>query len=214
MIRTGLRRRKNDETGKFDAPHPDRFSREESNLWNRPDSIPALPFLAEGSPEITSISHPTSAIEVWRFEATFQVGSTVADNLQWPYDSAPPIGLPSASGISVDGLFSPDNWSTVYVQPAFLSRILRRRSPRREALVLPDRSIQLESPLLPNRPGTWAFRLRAHDAGGTVESTPRTFEVAEASSPGFIQVSPTIPAISNSTMDLPSSAPVTRPPPT
>ena len=53
------------------------------------------------------------------FVLTFGVTST-ATNPYFPYDPDPPPGVPAGVGVSVDGLFSPDNWATVYTQPAFL----------------------------------------------------------------------------------------------
>ncbi len=163
---------------------------------NRTSGIVLTAFLlclsfAQGAPEISSISHPTRISKFGRFEATFQVGSTVAENLQWPYDSAPPNGIPSATGISVDGLFSPDNWATVYVQPAFLHESFVDEVRDGKPWHYPTGQYSWKVRFAPNRAGTWAFRLRAHDAGGTVESTPQTFEVAESSSPGFVGVSRT-----------------------
>ena len=61
-----------------------------------------------------------------KFEITFQVENTVAQNFQLPYDPNPPNGLdlsyPKHNGISVDALFLPpgeSDWDKAYRQPAF-----------------------------------------------------------------------------------------------
>src|SRR3972149_2769796 len=54
-----------------------------------------------------------------KFEVTFGLNTT-ATNLQFPYDTAPPAGVEGGVGVSVDGLFSADNWVTTLVQPGFL----------------------------------------------------------------------------------------------
>src|SRR6476646_3873870 len=55
-----------------------------------------------------------------KFELTFNVTGSPATNLQFPYDLAPPVGIKAGAGISVDGLFSSDNWATSLTQPGFL----------------------------------------------------------------------------------------------
>jgi hypothetical protein len=67
--------------------------------------------------DVTAVSSTVGRFDP--FVLTFSVGST-ATNPDFPYDSDPPAGVPAGVGITVDGLFSPDNWTTVYTQPAFL----------------------------------------------------------------------------------------------
>jgi len=68
-----------------------------------------------------------------RFEAQFEIQSSAA-NPYLPYDPNPPAGLSPGEGILVDALFSPDQWNTIYTQPAFwyqrlVSRTLTGYSP-------------------------------------------------------------------------------------
>jgi len=62
-----------------------------------------------------------------KFELTFDITGTVATNPYFPYDPNPPNGVPAGVGISVDALFSPDNWTTVITQPAFLYQDYQRQ---------------------------------------------------------------------------------------
>jgi len=57
-----------------------------------------------------------------KFELTFEATGTVATHLDWPYDPGPPPGVPAGLGISVEGLFSNDDWDTFVVQPGFTYR--------------------------------------------------------------------------------------------
>jgi hypothetical protein len=58
-----------------------------------------------------------------KFEITFDIENSIAPNPQFPYDPSPPSGIdlsnPSYQGITVKAVFTPDNWQTTYVQPAF-----------------------------------------------------------------------------------------------
>ena len=54
-----------------------------------------------------------------KFEIAFKVTGTSATMLHWPYDPAPPRGIPPGEGISVEGVFT-DTSGRVYSQPAFL----------------------------------------------------------------------------------------------
>ena len=79
---------------------------------------------------ITNITQSANSLPNYeKFEVTFDVNDSVAQNPQWPCDtsqSTPTSGayaLPTVVGISVDGLFLPpgqSNWSNALRQPAFL----------------------------------------------------------------------------------------------
>ena len=73
-----------------------------------------------------SVLAPSQVAAYEKFEITFDVMNTVARNFQLPYDAAPPAGVDlgddSLQGISVDALFTPDEWRTVYRQAGFFWR--------------------------------------------------------------------------------------------
>jgi hypothetical protein len=134
-----------------------------------------------------------------KFEATFVVNNTVATNLQIPYDADPPSGIdpnwnPLHKGISVDALFSPDNFATIYRQPAFPYQAyedqLRPGSDgRNREWHYPIGDIVWKVRFAPNLSGTWQYKIIARDAGGTTESAVSSFAVSPSTDKGFIKVS-------------------------
>ncbi len=143
------------------------------------------------------ILSPTLAV-FERFEAHFDV-ATVATLLDLPFDPAPPSGLPAGAGVSVDVLFSPDNWGTVITQPAFLYQpfTITLRSNRDH--LVPAGPPRWAVRFAPQRAGAWQFRIRVQDAGGVSVYPPAgalTFTVSgQSANPhirrGFLRVSPT-----------------------
>ncbi len=127
-----------------------------------------------------------------KFEITFQV-ATQAENLQLPFDPAPPPGLAPGQGISVDALFTPDNWQTVFVQPAFLYQDFQVEEREERLWLYPDNNSAWKVRFAPHQTGEWQFKLRAQDRGGIFESNPSSFEVAPSNNKGFIRVSQSDP---------------------
>jgi len=140
-----------------------------------------------------------------KFELTFTINGTVATNPSFPYDPSPPAGVPVGVGISVEGLFSPDNWTTVITQPGFVYQGYERRclgsDPDNGCLggvewLYPQGDAVWKVRFAPQRTGVWRYRVRATDASGTVQSSEGTFTVTTSNVPhnhGFIRVSPTDP---------------------
>jgi hypothetical protein len=123
-----------------------------------------------------------------KLEITFSV-DTEAQNLQMPYDPAPPPGVVPEIGISVDALFSPDNWVTVYTQPAFYYQAFLDEIRGGREWFYPTGAFSWKVRFSPPEPGDWQFKLVAQDAGGVSESTPVSFQVAPSNHKGFIRVS-------------------------
>jgi uncharacterized repeat protein (TIGR01451 family) len=129
-----------------------------------------------------------------RFELTFDITGTVATHLDWPYDPAPPFDLPVGAGITVDGLFSPDNWATVYIQPAFLYQPYAYTIHNDRMHLYPTGEPEWRVRFAPPLAGTWRYRIQATDASGTTvypASGDLTFTVIQSDSPGFVHVSST-----------------------
>ena len=132
-----------------------------------------------------------------RFEITFQIRNTVAHNLQFPYDPAPPNGIdlsdPAYQGISVDALFTPDGWKTVYWQPAFYYQYfedqLKGSSGEKGEWIYPTGGFAWKARFAPSQVGNWQYRLVARDASGSAESAMRSFSVVPSESKGFVRVS-------------------------
>ena len=134
-------------------------------------------------------AYPNSKIPRYeKFELTFQV-ETVAENLQFPYDPAPPPGVEPGIGISVDAYFSPDNWQTRYIQPAFFYQDFQDEVKDDRAWLYPTGNFSWKVRFAPDEVGDWQVKLVAQDAGGTYETEPFSFNVAASDNQGFIQVS-------------------------
>ncbi|MFB3903315.1 MAG: hypothetical protein ACE15E_07670 [Acidobacteriota bacterium] len=143
----------------------------------------------EAAPSISQIQFPAQVSKFAKFEVTFQIGSTTAQNLQWPYDPAPPPGVPAGTGISVDILVTPDNWATVHAQPAFYYQEFLNETRDGKPWSYPTGNFSWKARFSPPTAGAWQFKLRARDAGGTSESPAQSFTVLDSSHPGFVRVS-------------------------
>ena len=134
-------------------------------------------------------SYPDGKIPRYeKLELTFQL-QTVAQNLQFPYDPAPPPGLEPGLGVSVDAQFSPDNWQTVFIQPAFYYQDFESETKRGGPWLYPTANFSWKVRFTPNQPGDWQFKLVAQDASGKSESDTFTFTVTPSEHKGFIKVS-------------------------
>jgi hypothetical protein len=123
-----------------------------------------------------------------KLELTFDV-ETVAQNLQWPYDPAPPPGLEPGLGITVNALFTPDNWRTVYTQPAFYYQAFEHEVKANQDWIYPTDNFTWKVRFAPNQAGSWQFKLTAQDRSGFAETPPQTFSVAPSDNKGFVRVS-------------------------
>jgi hypothetical protein len=128
-----------------------------------------------------------------KFEITFQIENSVAQNYQFPYDSSPPPGIdlnnPNYQGITVNALFTPDNWQTTYAQPAFYYQEFLAEQFGDHEWYYPSGNFSWKVRFAPNQTGTWQFKLTAEDASGQIETTPVNFIVVDSANPGFIRVS-------------------------
>jgi len=155
------------------------------------EAPPAAPRL---SPSISSVTtnlseYPQGRLPRFeRLEITFQVATT-AENLQLPYDATPPPGIEPGEGISVDALFTPDNWQTVYTQPAFYYQEFLDEIRGGNEWFYPTGAFSWKVRFSPDAVGTWQYRLVARDASGTIETASRSFEVVASTNRGFIRVS-------------------------
>ena len=146
---------------------------------------------ASAAPSIGSIVAPASVARYEKYEITFAIANSVATNLQWPYDANTPAGVTPGQGITVSAEFSPDNWTTVYSQPAFYYQPYDYQVKDGRDWMYPQGSPVWMVRFAPNATGTWRFRLKAQDASGQATSAEQTFTVTTSSSHGFVRVSPT-----------------------
>jgi len=124
-------------------------------------------------------------------EITFQVNGTVATNLQMPYDPSPPAGIAPGTGITVNAQFSPDNFQTIYTQPAFYYQDFTYEQINGSDWISPTNNYSWKVRWSPPSSGSWQYRLTAQDAGGSTTSAPVTFSATPSSNHGFIRVSRT-----------------------
>ncbi|MBN1571041.1 MAG: hypothetical protein JXA73_24605 [Acidobacteria bacterium] len=149
-------------------------------------------------PAITNITAPAQTGRYEKFEITFDVNSVAAQNFQLPYDPAPPKGIdPSYEkhrGISVDAEFTPDDWQTTYRQPAFYyyhyldGGLKPAWDGHSHEWYYPTGKAAWKVRFSPNQVGTWRYRLRATDAGGTGASGIYSFTVTSSDKNGFLRV--------------------------
>ncbi len=142
-----------------------------------------------------------------KFELTFAVQGSVATNPNFPYDPNPPPNVPAGVGITVEGLFTPDNWQTVLVQPGFLYQAYESRCIGDTAAtgcrngrnwLYPQGEPVWKVRFAPQQTGTWRYRLRVTDASGTAQSGEGTFTVVPSSDPynhGFIRIAAQDPGL-------------------
>lgn len=109
--------------------------------------------------------------------------------MQLPYDANPPLGIEAGVGISVDAQFSPDEWQTVYTQPAFHFQAFEAAVKSGREWFYPTGEYAWKVRFAPYQAGEWQYRLVAQDASGRSVTPAVSFTVVPSSKPGFIRVS-------------------------
>jgi hypothetical protein len=124
-------------------------------------------------------------------EITFRISGSGATHPQFPYDPSPPPGLQWADGISVDGEFTNDNWSTVLVRPGFVLQRYDRALKGNEEWLYPTGDPLWCVRFAPPASGAWKYRIRIAERKGTVLSAEAAISAAPppAGVSGPIQVS-------------------------
>ncbi len=145
---------------------------------------------------IVGVQHPPT-VERWEpLVISFDVQNTRATTFDFPYDPAPPPGVPAGIGISVDAEFSDDGFTTVLTQPAFYYRGYTAQQRDGAEWLYPSDERTWMVRFAPPRIGPWQVRLRAVDAGGTALSPATAFFVTPPADPnnhGFVRVNPLDP---------------------
>jgi hypothetical protein len=141
------------------------------------------------APNIVMVAAPASVAKYEKYEIVFNITNSVAVNMQWPYEAGTPPGITPAQGISVDAQFTPDNWATVYSQPAFYYQPYDYQVRDGRDWLYPQGSAVWMVRFAPNAPGQWKFRLTARDASGQTTSSEQAFTVTDSGGHGFVRVS-------------------------
>lgn len=149
------------------------------------------------APQISNATVPSNVGLYQKFEALFDV-STTATELFWPYETSVPVGIPAGVGVSVDGLFTNDDWVTTYKKPGFL---FQRYSPENHPNTRSsygEWAYPLGTPIwavrfAPFKVGSWKFKIQVTDASGTTTypstGTGYSFVCTQSTSKGPIRVS-------------------------
>ena len=123
-----------------------------------------------------------------KLEITFQVAGSAATMMQWPYDPAPPNGVPAGVGISVNAVFT-DPDGRQFQQPAFYAQDFLDEIRNGRDWHLPTGNYSWKVRFSPNRVGNWSYKLTARDQNGTTESATYNFSVVQSGEKGFVRVS-------------------------
>ena len=152
------------------------------------------------APSISAVTAQSDHVGLYeKFEASFAV-DTVAQNPYWPYDESPNPGVPVGVGVTVDGLFTNDNWQTTVVQPAFYYQDYEtstdpngniRQADGTRTWLYPAGSPGWRVRFAPTKLGEWKYKIRVTDASGTATSGEYAFVCEPSSNHGFVKVSPT-----------------------
>jgi len=109
-----------------------------------------------------------------------------------PYDPATPPGVTAATGITVDALLLPPgetDWGDAQTSPCFYYQPVEEVGTGGAAALLPVGQADWRCRFAPDISGTWRYKVRAADAGGTTESAEGQFTCVPSANKGFIRVS-------------------------
>ena len=175
----------------------------------REPPVGTAPLTSATGLSLSSLAASPSVVPLYdKLELTFDVENTVATNPQFPYDPAPPPGLPGRVGISVEGLFLPPgetDWQRALRQPGFLYQDYERRQMDGDEWLYPQGRPVWKVRFAPKREGIWHYRVRAQDASvcpqglspcpNWIESDTASFAAVppRPGNHGFVEVSKTDP---------------------
>ena len=103
-------------------------------------------------------------------EARIDLGSagTSARDLYWPFDPAPPAGVPVGTGVDVDALLlepGQGDWGRARVQPCFWFQPMEPSATGPRA----TGAAHFRLRFAPDRQGVWQVKIRVSDSQGTRE---------------------------------------------
>jgi len=149
--------------------------------------------------QITSVEFTVgSAVESVGQYGLFEIAPTVETASvypYWPYDTSPNGNIPAGVGVSIDGLFSNDNWQTYVVQPGFYFQDYTHETKYDGVnpydWMYPSGEPGWRIRFTPTTVGTWKYKVRVKDAAhpAGVLSDEKSFYCRASSNHGFIKVS-------------------------
>jgi hypothetical protein len=156
-----------------------------------------LPIITHGNPGSSSsiVSNlqviTPSVARYEKFEVHFDVDLDII-NPYLPYTISPPPGIQPGLGISIDALFSNDNWETTITQPAFFYQPYSHSVIDGLDHLIPNGSPRWAVRFAPIVSEEWEFRIRVQNDNGTsiypeLNTNPLSFHVSETSDNPYIQ---------------------------
>jgi hypothetical protein len=166
--------------------------------WNRVGARNAerrIRYVPPGTLAVTGLAENTNVVERWEpVEITFAVTNSAATHPHLPFVTNPPPGLAWVDGMTVDGLFTPDNWQTIFRRPAFVWQPYARALKGGEEWLYPTNAPRWCVRFAPPLTGNWQYRIEVTEARGAATSETRAFNVVpptDSLNHGPIRVSPT-----------------------
>ncbi len=126
---------------------------------------------------------PSSVSRWTMLEVTCSITNLVATHTRFPYEVDRTPGLEWVDGITVDGVFTPDDWRTVFRRPGFLQQRYLRALKGGEEWMYPTNPPVWTVRFAPPHPGQWRGRVEATDASGSAVSTEGVFVVTQPVDP-------------------------------
>ena len=143
---------------------------------------------------ISNVAASSPTVQRWEpIEITFALNGSAATHPQFPFDPAPPPGLEWLDGMTVDALFTPDDWQTIYRRPAFLNQRYQRALKDDQEWLYPTGDPVWTARFAPPETGTWKYRIEAREAKGFAQSTENAFSVIAPANPnnhGPVRIAP------------------------
>ena len=144
-------------------------------------------------PSIVNLTQPASVGRYEKFEASFNITGTSASNFYLPFTTALPPGIATGQGITVTGIFTSPN-GQIYNQPGFYFQEFQDQIKSNREWFYPEGntaagSFSWKVRFSPNSTGTWKYKIRVQDTGGTTESALVNFSVVASGKHGFVKPS-------------------------
>ncbi len=146
------------------------------------------------APAVTNLVAAQTSVGLYDvFTVSFDV-QTSATNPFWPYDPSPPVSIPAGTGVTVDGLFTNDNWATTVTAPGFYYQEYTRQLVDTKEYAVPTGEPHWSIRFAPKSIGTWRYKIRVQDRSGTVtfpSSGDYSFNCTASQNRGFLGPSST-----------------------
>lgn len=151
------------------------------------------PIMSEAGINTNLADYPGGQIPRYaKLEIAFDITDTTATNTYFPYDDHTPPGVEGATGISVDVWLLPPgemDWNRARRLPCFYYQPVEEVGSGGQSALLPVGKAEWRCRFSPDIPGTWRYKIRATDVGGSSESAVHQFMCVLSNQKGFVRVS-------------------------